>query len=79
MIIHIWYMCLPMSSMRYTHRIPVHMVYRIHSYTIYVHTHMKKITSQENGVSKRLKLRLYEGIVKPTLMLNLWTVPLKKA
>ena len=40
---------------------------------------MKVVTSQENGVSKRLKLRLYEGIVKPTLMLNLWTVTLKKA
>ena len=30
-------------------------------------------------MSKRLKLRLYEGVVKLTLMFNLWTVLLKKA
>ena len=40
---------------------------------------LKTVMSQENGVSKRLKMRLYDGIVKPTLMFNLWTVPLKKA
>ena len=40
---------------------------------------MKTIMRQESGVSKRLKLRLYEGTVKLTLMFSLWTVPLKKA
>ena len=33
----------------------------------------------DSGASKRLKLRLYEGVVKPALVLSLWTVPLKKA
>ena len=35
---------------------------------------MKTVTREDTGVSKRLKLRLYEGVVKPTLMHNLWTV-----
>ena len=40
---------------------------------------MKTVMRTDSGVSERLKLRLYEGVVKPTLMLSLWTVPLKKA
>ena len=40
---------------------------------------VKTAVRQESGASKRLRLRLYEGVVKPTLMFNLWTVPLKKA
>ena len=40
---------------------------------------LKTVMRQDSGVSKRLKMRLYGGIVKPTLMFSLWTVPLRKA
>ena len=40
---------------------------------------MKTVMRSDSGVSKRLKLRLCEGVVKPTLVLSLWPVPLKKA
>jgi hypothetical protein len=40
---------------------------------------MKVVMKMDSGVPERLKLRLYEGVVKPTLMFNLWTEPLKKA
>ena len=35
------------------------------------HYRVKGAVKMESGVSKRLKLRLYEGVVKPTLMLSL--------
>ena len=40
---------------------------------------VKTTVSQESGVAKKLKLRLYEGTVKPTLVFSLWTTPLKNA
>ena len=40
---------------------------------------VKTVMRLDSRFSMRLKLRLYEGVVKPTLVLNLWTVPLKKA
>ena len=40
---------------------------------------LKTVVRQDSGVSKRLKVRLYDGTVKPTLVLSLWTKPLKKA
>jgi len=43
------------------------------------HYTMRTIMNKESGVSKKLKLRLYNAIVKPTLIYNLWTIPLKKA
>ena len=39
---------------------------------------MAKIFQREAGISKLTKMRLYNAMVKPVLMHNLWAVPLKQ-
>ena len=39
---------------------------------------MRPIMNSQSGVSTKLKVRLYNSIVKPVLMFNLWTIPARK-
>ena len=39
---------------------------------------VKAIMNKERGVGVKVKLRLYNSIVKPALMFNLWAIPLRK-
>ena len=39
---------------------------------------MNTVMNSQSGVSTKLKVRLYNSIVKPVLMFNLWTIPARK-
>ena len=39
---------------------------------------LRPIMDKQSGVSTNIKVRLYNSIVKPVLMFNIWTIPARK-